>query len=1315
MEKYHVLEMIGEGSFGRVYKGRRKYSAQVVALKFIPKLGRSEKELRNLQREIEIMRGLRHPNIVHMLDSFETDKEVVVVTDYAEGELFQILEDDGKLPEDQVQAIAAQLVSALYYLHSHRILHRDMKPQNILLAKGGGIKLCDFGFARAMSTNTMVLTSIKGTPLYMSPELVEERPYDHTADLWSVGCILYELAVGTPPFYTTSIFQLVSLILKDPVRWPTTISPCFKSFLQGLLTKDPRQRLSWPDLLHHPFIAGRVTIITEPGGPDLGTPFTSRLPPELQVLKDQQVHQLAPKGNRSRILRQACKRMAEEAKQKKHQNTGPALEQEDRTSKMASGTAPLPRLRATPQEPGLLAGILASEMKSSWAEWGAGEAPPAPRENQITQDCERVLPELRPEVVGQRSIDAVDLENEEPDSDDEWQHLLETAEPVPIQLKAPLTLLCNPDFCQRIQGQLHEAGGQILKGMLEGASRILPALRVLSSLLSSCSDSIPLYSFCREAGLPGLLLSLLRHSQECNSIQQQCWYGTFSRDLMAVIQAYFACTFNLERSQTGDSLQVFQEAANLFLDLLGKLLAQPDDSEQTLRRDSLMCFTVLCEAMDGNSWSVSKAFYSSLLTTQRAVLDGLLHSLTVPQLPFHTPPGAPQVSQPLREQSEDLPGAMSSALAAVCTAPVGLPSCWEAKEQISQHLAHQLTEDSNQLRPSLISGLQHPILCLHLLKVLYSCCHVSERLCHLLGHEPLALESLLMLVQGKVKVMDWEESTEVALYLLSLLVLRLQDLPSGMEKLGNEIATLFTHSHIVSVVSAAACLLGQLGQQGVTFDLQPVEWIAAASHALSAPAEVRLTPPGSCGFYDGLLILLLHLLTQPGKGSLIRDVVSSEMWTVLWHRFSMALRLPEVVSPQEEEPSLSRPQNPEPDWTLISPQGVAALLSLAMATFTQEPQLCLSHLSQRGSILMSTLKHLLSPSFLHQLGRAPHGSEFLPLVVLSVCRLLCFPFALDVDDDLLGGVLADFGASEVAAHLLQVCCHHLLLPQVELPVSLLTRLALMDPTSLNQFVTAVAASPRPVISFLSVALLGDQPLLTSDLLSLLAHTARVLSPSHLSFIQELLAGSDESYRPLRSLLGHPENSVRARTYGLLGHLLQHSMALRGALQSQAGLLSLLLVGLGDKDPAVRRSATFAVGNAAYQAGPLGPALAAAVPGMTQLLGDPQAGIRRNAAWALGNLGPEGLGAELLQCQVPQRLLEMACGDPQLNVKEAALIALRSLRQEPCIHQVLVSLGASERLAMLSLGNQLLAPSSPRPASARHCRKLIHLLRPTHST
>lgn len=330
--------------------------------------------------------------------------------------------------------------------------------------------------------------------------------------------------------------------------------------------------------------------------------------------------------------------------------------------------------------------------------------------------------------------------------------------------------------------------------------------------------------------------------------------------------------------------------------------------------------------------------------------------------------------------------------------------------------------------------------------------------------------------------------------------------------------------------------------------------------------------------------------------------------------------------------------------------------------------------------------------------------DFFPWLGISFCQLL------------LSFAIAEYTSpSCLNAHFFQVCCHHLSLLQAELPIGLLTRLALTDSASLKQFVNTVATSSRAIISFLSVVLLSDQPLMISDLLSLLTHTARILSPSHLSFIQELLSGSDESYRPLRSLLGHSENTVRVRAYGLLGHLLQHSMALRGALQSQSGLLNLLLLGLGDKDPAVRRSASFAVGNAAYQAGPLGPALAAAVPSMTQLLGDAQDGIRRNAASALGNLGPEGLGKELLKCQVPQRLLEMACGDPQPTVKEAALIALRSLQQESCIHQVLVSLGASEKLALLSLGNQLLPNSSNRPASVRHCRKLIQLLRPTHST
>ena len=171
------------------------------------------------------------------------------------GELFEILETDTSLSEEVVQTLAGQLVDALHYLHSNRIIHRDMKPQNILIAADGTVKLCDFGFARAMSQNTVVLTSIKGTPLYMAPELVQEKPYTHAVDLWSLGVILYELFVGKPPFYTSSIYALIKQIVHDSPVYPSSMSGPFKSFLKGLLEKDPNRRLDWPEIMHHPFVA----------------------------------------------------------------------------------------------------------------------------------------------------------------------------------------------------------------------------------------------------------------------------------------------------------------------------------------------------------------------------------------------------------------------------------------------------------------------------------------------------------------------------------------------------------------------------------------------------------------------------------------------------------------------------------------------------------------------------------------------------------------------------------------------------------------------------------------------------------------------------------------------------------------------------------------------------------------------------------------------------------------------------------------------------------------------------------------------------
>ena len=257
MDAYHVLERVGEGSFGKVFRGRRRFTGQIVALKFISKGGKSAADLAALRQEIAILRRLDHENIVLLLDFFETPRDVVVVTEYAHGELLQVLQDDGSLGAAAVRSVARQLVRALHFLHANRVMHRDLKPQNVLVASNGVIKLADFGFARALSASSVLLTSIKGTPLYMAPEIYQDRRYDPSADAWGLGVMLFELAVGSPPFYAPTLKELRALIVAaEPIAFPADMPPLLRSFLQLLLVRDPARRASWDELLLHEYVAG---------------------------------------------------------------------------------------------------------------------------------------------------------------------------------------------------------------------------------------------------------------------------------------------------------------------------------------------------------------------------------------------------------------------------------------------------------------------------------------------------------------------------------------------------------------------------------------------------------------------------------------------------------------------------------------------------------------------------------------------------------------------------------------------------------------------------------------------------------------------------------------------------------------------------------------------------------------------------------------------------------------------------------------------------------------------------------------------------
>ncbi|XP_059708843.1 serine/threonine-protein kinase 36 isoform X1 [Haemorhous mexicanus] len=1284
MENYHVLEVIGEGSFGRVYKGRRKHSAQVVALKFIPKVGRSEKELKNLQREIEIVRGLHHPNIIQMLDSFETAKEVVVVTDYAEGELFQILEDDGSLPENQVQIIAAQLISALYYLHSHRILHRDMKPQNILLGKDGVVKLCDFGFARAMSIHTMVLTSIKGTPLYMSPELVEERPYDHTADLWSVGCILYELFVGTPPFYTNSIFQLVSLIIKDPVKWPMTISPEFKSFLQGLLMKDPHERLSWPELLSHPFIAGRVTVIDDTEEHGISNPFTVKLSPELQALKEQQVHSMAPRSSSSRILRKAQQKTVEETEKKEQ------LKADDASMKDSVNGHPTHRPRAAsgkaaPEEreplaasneknPYLLQG------KSSTAERELEECPPIPGQHGLSQDYEWEFLETgsppqpgagRAEPCSRHSI--VDLVTEELESDEEWQHLIEDTEASTMQLSLPLSLLRDPAFQHRVQDRLADSAQQVLEGMLEGASHLRSVLRVIGNLLSTQCDAELLDHFCQELNVPLSLLCLAKQILESGVTKQQPWCIAVLTDLLMVTEVYFSSECSLEESGQKDSLQAIQKSADCFLSLLPELLAVPVDSEMRLCQQSLLCFIQLCESLDTTDPSISAHFYTRLQEEHQSLLNRLLQGSISEQPALR---GAAVEGKSAHDQSPCVADFFLAALAAACSIPLERNSCREAKQQIAHAVAEKLMEGESQQLARLLGRLEDPGCSLNILKILYAGCHAYPNLCQHLGRSQSLWGSLMQLLKGEVPVVEvtQEAACEASLYLLALLTLQLQASPLRCEEMVALAVDLITQSPVVSLVGAAAFLLAQLSQHGVALELEREKILPVVANALTAPAELQLPLPMGAGLYDGFFFLLLKLFEQEDV-VLEQGFASSELWSLVWHSVAVVLHVGTDSAALEGDlpPGAGHPMA-EPDWNLLSPQGTLLFLSLALSIFTRESHQCLPQLTQSHGILMVILKRLLSPGFLACMAQMQGGKdedpEVVPDVVIQVCQLLSFPFALDVDKDTLALIMEAVKDTEIPAQLLQV---------------------------IDQVVREAAASEH-IVAFLKSVLSSDNVILTSDLLSLLTHVARACS-EHLPFLQSILRDSDVADQPLTYLLSHNQHLIRARTCNLLGNLLRHSFS--PVLQSQPGWLEKLLECLSDPESSVRRAATFAVGNAACHASCPAGTLGRAVPALTRLLSDSRAQTCYNAALALSNLGQRGeeLRDLLIQNRAPDLLLQVTCQDPRKTVREGALEALRALSHNPGIQRVLLSLKATERLAAL-------AAVSPQPPFARHGESLF---------
>ncbi|KAK2948450.1 putative G2-specific protein kinase nimA [Blattamonas nauphoetae] len=258
---------LGHGSSGTVYLATRNDDQKEYALKFIRFNALSLAEKKDSLNEIRIMSSVKHPHLVRYYEAFFDNDRLCIVTEYINGGDLQTLIDKLKkqrvyLKEEIIWRLFIEILIGLEYLHSHNILHRDVKSANIFLAKDGTAKLGDFGVCKVLRTaDSLTMTSI-GTPYYLSPELWENKPYNAKSDIWSLGCVLYEMTTLNKPFDAMNIQRLrqrVRVGKYQPI--PSCYSSKLSNLISNLLTSNPRIRPSAAQVLEYNSVQNHMFLV----------------------------------------------------------------------------------------------------------------------------------------------------------------------------------------------------------------------------------------------------------------------------------------------------------------------------------------------------------------------------------------------------------------------------------------------------------------------------------------------------------------------------------------------------------------------------------------------------------------------------------------------------------------------------------------------------------------------------------------------------------------------------------------------------------------------------------------------------------------------------------------------------------------------------------------------------------------------------------------------------------------------------------------------------------------------------------------------
>ncbi|NXL63563.1 NEK3 kinase, partial [Chordeiles acutipennis] len=363
MEEYKVLKVLGEGSFGRALLVHHRTSDQKYAMKEI-RLPMSSSDVEKSRKEAVLLAKMKHPNIVAYKESFEADGHLYIVMEYCDdGDLMQkIKHQRGKLfPEDTILHWFVQICLGVKHVHDKHVLHRDIKSKNIFLTQNGKVKLGDFGSARLLAHPVSYACTYVGTPYYVPPEIWESMPYNNKSDIWSLGCILYELCTLRHPFQASSWKHLILKICKGSYNpLPSHYSYELHYLIKQMFKINPKNRPSATTILAR----GCLTKLIK-----------TRLPSEMtsefeQVLKETKKHEgnaARPKGKSATFfLMIMINTVFILSKQNKHESKHSPFERKNVTKGLSESTKEQRKSDEEVETSDVLPGITDSPHRRQW-------------------------------------------------------------------------------------------------------------------------------------------------------------------------------------------------------------------------------------------------------------------------------------------------------------------------------------------------------------------------------------------------------------------------------------------------------------------------------------------------------------------------------------------------------------------------------------------------------------------------------------------------------------------------------------------------------------------------------------------------------------------------------------------------------------------------------------------------------------------------------------------------------------------------------------------------------------------------------------